>query len=169
MYIVFKAFGPHSHSAYYGYTQNENPLEGFLSGATRPYPTRKDVQLLQENHGDTSVIQIEMIDVCEDEMEAWIIRNEQRIVNSDTISGPTMFPGGIAERAMKERPETFEKWKKQTELSSCKTARDAYKLGKWTKDEIVSLGKQFGKQVIVKALDKLSPVDFDSKYYQNLI
>lgn len=169
MFTVFKAFGPYSNLSYYGYTQNENVLEGFLAGGTRSEVERADVRLIEANLGHSNLIEVEVIDVFEDEMDAWIVRNEQRALHSDSISGPTYFPGGIAERAAKEKPESVEGWKKRMEMKGAKTARQAYALGMWTKEQITTLGKVFSRSEIVNALDKLTPVEFDQKYKEYII
>lgn len=169
MFTVYRAFGPHSTLSYYGYSQGENVLEAFIAGGTRTETERADVRLINANNGDSTCIQIEVIDVFEDEMDAFIVRNEQRALHSDSISGPTYFPGGIAERAAKEKPESVEGWKRRMEMKGAKTARQAYALGMWTKDQIISLGKIFKREVIVKDLDKLTPVEFDQKYKEYII
>lgn len=169
MFTVFKATGPFTTLAYYGYSQNENVREGFLAGGTRSENERADVRLVQANNGDVDSITIEVIDVFEDEMDAFIVRNEQRALHSDSISGPTYFPGGIAERAAKEKPDSVEGWKRRMEMKGAKTARQAYALGMWTKEQIILLGNVFSRDEIVKALDKLSPVEFDLKYKEYII
>lgn len=169
MFTVYRAFGPHSTLSYYGYSQGENVLEAFIAGGTRTETERADVRLINANNGDSTCIQIEVIDVFEDEMDAFIVRNEQRALHSDSISGPTYFPGGIAERAAREKPESIEGWKKRMEMKGAKTARQAYALGMWTKEQIITLGKVFSRSEIVNALDKLTPVEFDLKYKEYII
>jgi hypothetical protein len=166
-FTVYRAFGPISPDSYYGYCESEDLTDTFLEGATRKDPLstkRGDVRLIEANGGDVSVMETEVLEIFEDEVEAFLCRNDLRARNPDSITGPTMFPGGIAARAAKEHPERMGAIQILVDQRDAKTAREAYQLGRWTLDTIKSLGNKFDKKVIVTDLDKLSPKQFSAKY-----
>jgi hypothetical protein len=170
VHIVYSIEGCHSAHAYYGYcagtdeTTQQNIKDAFLIGATRPDPERGDVRLFAENHQDETSLEVTIIDVFEEEMDAWLCRNEQRSLNHNAITGPTMFPGNIAARAAKEHPETLAQWAARLKQRGAKTARQAWALGLWTSEVIKELPLRFPKSQVMTDLDKLSPIEFSVKY-----
>ena len=169
MFTVYKVFGPHSPLAYYGYSQSEDPLQSFIGSAnSRKEPDRGDVRLLDINNGDVDSLQVEIIDVYDDEMDAFIIRNETRARETDSITGPTQFPGNIARRVEKERPEQLTECQRLMKMKNARSARRAYALGMWTIEQIKRVVYNVGRDEIRIALDVLSPVDFDLKYKQHM-
>lgn len=167
MYTVYKAHGPVQHTVYIGYVQGDeqDALRVFTSGATRPeHDDRAERRLLEVCNISVSNVQITVIDVFNDEFDAWMCRNEQRAIDGASITGPTMFPGNIAERANKEQPEKVAGWKKLIQARSAKTARSAWNLGLWSKDVVKSLVNVHGRDSIVKDLDILKPSEFATKY-----
>ena len=169
MYIVYRAFGKLSSLSYYGYQKGEEKEEVLLevlSDAKRP--DRKDSgisKLFVLNNEDESTFDVEIIEVCTDELEAFISRNEQRVSNYDSITGPTPWPMTMSRRAESEKPETMEQHRKRMKQRGAKTARQAYSLGLWTKsviDNLVSWSTD--KPQLKKDFDKLSPDEFAIKY-----
>ena len=167
MYIVYSIVGMKSSYVYYGYKQAdtiEECLEGFIKQSDRDDDNRGDRRLINENNGDLNVLTANIEEVYDDELDAWIKRNDLRVSDSHSITGPTQFPGHIAERAKKERPGTIEEWKQKLKIVGCKTARQAYALGMWSKENIKQLGQVCGRDMIIKDLDSLSPTNFKLKY-----
>lgn len=171
MFAVYRATGSVSNLSYYGYATvtEENAAEqaraSFLGGAQRSEMERADVRLFQANGADADNIRVTIIDVAEDEAEAWMLRNEQRATSVDTISGPTMFPGHIAERVAKEQPQKIANWKLAIKMRTQKTARDAYALGMWTIDQIKNLAANAPLSQIRKDLDTMTPDQFQVAYF----
>lgn len=165
MYIVYKITGTSTNLAYYGYCEGEtidDVRKTFLQGATRS-DERKDVEWLEANNNDTDV-KISIIDVCNDEVDAWASRNDQRSINIDSISQPSQWPLG-ASRRYKDDGVRSQKWKSKTSQLSAKTARQAYSMGLWNIAQIKELCVKHGKQVVVSDLDTLSPISFINKYF----
>lgn len=164
MFVVYRAHGPHSDKSYYGYGEGDDPREAFLKGAQRSDQERADVRLLQANRGDVDAIKVDIIDVFDNELDAWMLRNEVRERSADTISGPTMFPGNVAQRAAKEYPDRVKQWMK-SDVRNAKTAREAYALGKYTRQQLEALTATHPKKRVVYDLDHLTPQEFEQKYF----
>lgn len=167
MFTVYRAYGPKSNLSYYGYSQSDDVKTAFLDGAHRPDMDRADVRLYMANGEDDEVIKIEVIDAFDDEISAWMCRNDNRAVHPDSISGPTMFPCSIAERAMKDAPERIKQWKKAVDQWAAPTARAAWALGLWTAAQIKELTFSYPKKQIITDLDALNPQEFTFKYEMN--
>lgn len=163
-FIVYRIAGKLSGDAYYGYCKDEDPKASFLKGASRTEESRVDVKFLMANGDDPDNITAEILDVANDEIEAWATRNDYRATMIDTVSGPTMWPGRIAERVAKEQPDRVAKWKKSMQMRDARTAREAWNLGMWTQDTIKELATRYPIQQIVTDLDKLKPLQFAVKY-----
>jgi hypothetical protein len=166
MYAVYRASGRKSNLAYYGYASDvQSARESFLGGAKRPELSRADVRLLAANDGDPDNIVVDIVDVAPDEITAWTLRNDLRASSVDSISGPTMFPGNIAERAAKDHPEKFADWKAKIKMRQCPTARDAYALGMWTPAQISDLAKKHSRTLVIESLDKMTPDQFAVEFF----
>jgi len=170
MFIVYRATGPYSNLAYYGYAEGEDELdvrETFMTGATRgdaASADRGDVRFLEQNKNEQDMIRFQVLDVCADELEAFLRRNDERARNVDSITGPSMLPGNIAERAAAERPGRLTAMQQMLKARSAKTAREAWGLGMWTTATIRNLSAVFNKQQIILDLDALTPLEFQTKY-----
>lgn len=167
MFIVYRAFGTHSTQSYYAYAkgeEKEDALKTFLVGAHRT-EERGDSLLFMLNNQDELSMDIEILDVFEDELDAYMLRNELRVIHSDSITGPTPWPGNMARRAENERPEELEAYRKRLKIRGAKSARQAYALGLWTKAVIDNLASwSTNKPQLKKDFDKLSPSEFSIKY-----
>lgn len=170
MYIVYRVTGPHTSEAYYGYAEGSEMSDAkrtFVGGASRADATsvtRGDRRLVDSNNGDITSLRYECLDVFEDEVEAFIMRNDLRVTSVDSITGPTMFPGNIAERALKEKPDSVTSWSAMAKMRSARTAREAYNLGRWKFDAIRELAKKFKPVDVKRDLDNLTPDMFAAKY-----
>lgn len=165
MYIVYKITGTFTNLAYYGYCEGETADDvkhHFLKGATRS-DERKDVEWLENNNNDTD-IKVSIIDVCNDEVDAWASRNDQRSNNIDSFTQPTIWPLNASQH-FKDEGERSKKWKLKTSQLSAKTARQAYSMGLWNIAQIKELCLKHGKQVVVSDLDTMSPITFINKYF----
>lgn len=164
MFTVYRAFGDKTGDAYYGYCQGEDPKAAFMVGARRSELERADVRLFVANDENEEAIKVEVLDACNDEVEAWMSRNDFRASNIDSMTGPTYWPGNIAERASKEWPERVAEWKVKMQQREAKTAREAWALGMWTQEAVKALTKTHPRQQVVNDLDQLKPADFARKY-----
>jgi hypothetical protein len=166
MYTVYKAYGPEDDRVYYGYAQGteEDIARNFTAGVNRTDPDRAEKRMVDINGGDPADIKFEVVDVFADELDAWTMRNELRISDSQSLTGPTMFPGNILARAQKERPEQLEKWKAAMGMKEAKTAREAAQLGRWDQATVKALTTKFPRAEVVRDFDKLAPDAFASKY-----
>lgn len=170
VYVVYSIQGTHSPLAYYGYLMGNDDItpqtikQAVLKCANRPYPERGDVRIFNANQRDESVMTVEILDVFNDEVEAWMSRNEYRSLTHNAITGPTMFPGNIAERAAANYPDTIAKWKLRLQQRGAKTAREAWKLGMWASEIIKALPTKYNRDQVIHDLDKMSPIDFSIKY-----
>lgn len=166
MYTVYKAYGPTDPQVYYGYAQGteEDIARNFTAGVNRTDPDRAEKRLVDINGGDPADIKFEVVDVFNDELDAWTMRNDLRITDAQSLTGPTMFPGNILARAQKERPEKLAEWKKARGMADARTAREAAQLGRWDQQTIKGLSAKFPRKELVQDFDKLSPDAFGSKY-----
>lgn len=164
MFTVYRASGNKSDEAYYGYCQGEDPKASFLVGAHRSELERADVRLFMANGENEDNITVEVLDGCIDEVEAWMRRNDYRASSIDSMTGPTYWPGNIAERASKEFPERVADWKVKMQQRDAKNAREAWALGMWTQEAVKALTKTHPRQQVVNDLDHLKPADFARKY-----
>lgn len=160
MWSVFKAIGNQTDYVYIGYTSEDDVKKAFLTGALRPDLTRNDVRWLLENDNDTN-IKVDIVDVFKDEYDAWSNRNDLRSTDIDSFSNPTLWPIHCHRKAETTNPQNLEKWKKNSAMINAKTAREAYRLGAFTKDQLKSIKRD--KEIIVD-LDKLTPKQFCDKY-----
>lgn len=167
-FSVYKATGLHTNLAYYGYVHLEDPTEikhAFCSQASnRQEIHRGDIRLLTANKGDINSIEITIVEQFDNELDAWTKRNDLRVDHCDSITAPTPFPTGMAERCNQEKPETVNRWRERMAMRLAKTARQAYAMGMWSKDHIQGLAKIFKRDDVIKDLDKLTPDAFDQKY-----
>jgi hypothetical protein len=166
MYTVYKAYGPEDDRVYYGYAQGDEQAiaNNFRAGVNRTDPDRAEKRMVDINGGDPDSIKFEVVDVFTDELDAWTMRNDLRISDAQSLTGPTMFPGNILARAQKERPEKLLAWKQTKEFSAAKTAREAWSLGMWSQEAVKALTQKFPRAEVIKDLDKLNPTQFASKY-----
>ena len=168
MFVVYRATGVKSDGAYYGYAEGENPEKDFIVQASRTDRTRATNIMFNQNDCDEDNIKVEILDVFIDEMDAWITRNDYRAHMVDSVTEPTHFPLGIAERAKKEQPEKFSAWKRSVEVKSAKNARQAWAMGAWTQEAAKELCNVWSRTVVVKDLDSLNPLAFSKKYNLNM-
>jgi hypothetical protein len=166
MYTVYKAYGPEDDRVYYGYAQGDEQAiaNNFTAGVNRTDPDRAEKRLVDINGGDPDAIKFDVVDVFNDELDAWTMRNDLRISDAQSLTGPTMFPGNILARAQKERPEKLMAWKQTKEFSAAKTAREAWGLGMWSQEAVKALTQKFPRTEVIKDLDKMNPTQFASKY-----
>ena len=162
MFVLYSATGKNGFS-YYGYTKEEDFISDFRKHAIKKSEKSRASSILWEANGcDLKNFSFEIIEVFETEFEAWQARNDVRANESDSIVGPSLLPAVFVKDADNERLNV---WKKTIELHTAKTAREAFSLGKWTKDQVYSLVEKFQKSEIVRDLDKLSPMQFSFKYF----
>lgn len=171
MFILFKAYGKFNPTVYYGYKRDGEDIKKVIgqtlktnhSKAAITLENRADYRLV-EIHGGLDNIMIEEIDIFDTEEEAWCARNDLRVDDVDSITGPTPFPINLANRVEKKQPGLMAKWKKAHTLTKAKTAREAFRLGKWSNDQIKGLRANHSRKEIVKDLDGSSPNEFALKY-----
>lgn len=166
MYTVYKAYGPEDDRVYYGYAQGteEDIARNWNAGVNRTDPDRAEKRMVDINGGDPDSIKFEIVDVFSDELDAWTMRNDLRIGDAQSLTGPTMFPGNILARAQKERPEVLEKWKKAMGMKEAKTAREAAQQGRWDQDTLKALNGKFPRKELVNDFAKMPPDAFAAKY-----
>lgn len=166
MYTVYKAYGKNDPQVYYGYaTGTEDDIaRTFGAGVNRTDPDRAEKRLVAINGGDPAEIKFEIMDVFADELDAWVTRNDLRAQDSLSITGPTMFPPEVFNRAKKERPNAVAGWKTARDMNSAATAREAAALGKWDQATIKGLTAKYPRAEVVKDFDGLSPAAFGAKY-----
>lgn len=170
MYAVYKVTGMIDSVVYFGYANLEkgkNLTAHFLYSAKHICGIKTTcgaTRMFELNDSDPEMIQVDLIDEFEDELEAWAARNSMRAMHTNSITGPTLMPWGITERAMEIMPEKIEEWKRATKIREAKTAREAWRLGKWADDAVKSLGNKFNKKSVIQDLDELNPAAFEMKY-----
>ena len=166
MFIVYRANETKTRTSYYGYCTGDSPKESFLIGAMRHNPERAAARrLFAIVDKDESRVQVEILEEHDNELDAWIGRNNYRATCSDAITGPSNWPSYMFERAQKEVPKTDEMWNERIKQRGAKTAREAWATGMWSNESIKDLSKTHPRQQVISDLDKLSPTEFDRKYF----
>lgn len=160
-FYVYKATGAHTPYVYYGYSQVADVAKVFF-GAGDEEVGRGSSQLIRANKWDKESIKVEMIDIFDNQYEAWVARNDLRAQDSKSIVGPSHLPTAYMSHAVKTIPEKVKQWK--VNVADLKTARDAFSAGRWAKDVIQNLAKKFKREQVINDLDTLSPEEFAGKY-----
>lgn len=169
MYTVYKAYGRNDPQVYYGYAQGteEDVARTWMAGVNRTDPDRAEKKLVALNGGDPDEIKFEVVDVFADELDAWVMRNDLRLQDSQSITGPTMFPPEVLNRAKKERPEKVEGWKKAMGMKDARTAFEAGKMGRWPSDILQMIAANLPKsehRQLRNDFDRMAPDAFAAKY-----
>ncbi len=169
-FIVYKAAGKKSGTAYYGYvrgSKEQDAREAFFAGANRNDEGRGTTRLLAQNNDDPDLITFELLDQVDDELEAWMLRNDYRSANADAITGPTMYPPDAIKRAKALAPERVMSWKRKIVPKLEKTAR-SYVNGNpgFPLADLKAIATTPALKVqVTKDLDQLSPMEFEQKYF----
>lgn len=169
IYIVYKVSAPNTDLVYYSYSKSEDLKKAFLVGASRQdNPDRGDVRMLNAA-GDEDKLKFDMVDVFNDEIEAFITRNDLRMQDAMAITGPSNFPGLIFDRIMAQRPDAPSRWKASAELN-VSTVREAMlnpESGYAFKD-VKALRDSMNKAqaaALVKDVDTMLHPQFKQKYF----
>lgn len=161
-HIVYKVTGKYTEYTYYGYCDSKlDPREAFLTGATRQEEDRGDVRFIYENSKAVHELTVTALHTYDDELDALVSRNNHRAGDHYSITGPTMFPGGIASRA---GDHDLARWRLHAKLRQAKTAKEAYQQGAFGYNKIKELCSKFGREKILSDLDYLSPSQFSYQY-----
>ena len=172
-FIVYQVSSPNTDKVYYSYTKGPDIQKAFLTGAERSNePDRGDVRMMSAA-GDVSDLRFKMLDVFDDEMAAFMERNDYRAKDPQSITGPTHFPATIFARARATDPDRVKRWKLIGDINSA-TARQA--MGDEFKNvaaydfadikQLVAADSSI-KQQLAQDLDALSYSDFKKKYFPN--
>lgn len=168
-FTVYQVTSPNTDRTYYGYTVGHNVEEAFRKGAGRDAePDRGDVRMLNVA-GDA--IRVKALDIFNDEIEAFMERNDLRARDPMSITGPTNFPVSMFQRARSIDPERVKRWKLAGDINTV-TAREAmgpeYKdVAAYSHADIKALvaAKPELRQQLIKDLDTLYYPDFKAKYF----
>lgn len=169
IYIVYKVSAPTTDSVYYSYSKSEDLKKAFLAGAQRQdNPDRGDVRMLNAA-GDDDKLKFDMVDVFNDEIEAFVTRNDLRAQDAMSITGPSNFPATIFERIVAMRPDAPVRWKAAVELNSA-TVREAMLIpdSGYTFDDVKKLRGGMNKAqaaTLVKDVDAMLHPQFKQKYF----
>lgn len=165
MHHVYLISGTTDDFVYIGYCPADatSPLDHFLVG-TRRSDDRADIRFMQEHGNDANTLTATILETVDNEWEAHTLRNEHRANHIYSFTGPTHWPSGSYDRAMKENPERVEAANDRWTARSKKTARDAYAAGLWTKDQVKEFATKHGRDQIIADLDALTPNEFLIKY-----
>jgi hypothetical protein len=163
MYVVYKVSADSTDSVYYGYTIGEDVKKAFMVGANRQAePDRGDVRMINQAGGEDN-LRFQMVDVFDNEIEAFVARNDARASDGASITGPSHFPASVYQRALKDYPEKAKMWKLDAGQT---TAREAMANGMFTFDTLKALVAQNPsiKNQLKIDLDKMLYTDFKTKY-----
>jgi hypothetical protein len=170
MFTVIKVTNSCTNQTYYGYSAGDDIeviKKQFLHNATGANALRGDVKVLNGCNHDDLVFTVH--DVCDTEEEAHLIRNEARVEDIDSVTGPSVLPIAINTAATKMFLERAEALNTRIDMLNSKTARQAFANGLWSGNQIQSLLKKFSRADVVRDLDKLTPVVFSSRYNSHMV
>lgn len=165
MYIVYSATGKEATHTYYGYGKIDEYQQNFLTNAKTYNLDRGDARLLDELGNDESKVCFEIIETVATEFEAWMLRNELRTHNKDSITPPSFFPTTHTRDMEQQNKEMLQTWQKHAKCLGKQTARQAWADGLWNNQEMKNLCVIFPKQMVLKDLDDLTPFEFNAKYF----
>lgn len=111
--------------------------------------------MLDANNGDSDSLVFVIVESFEDEADAHNARNEARERDANSIVGPSVFPTDVHARAIGKR---------SYKMTKIKTAREAWAAGLFTNDQIKGAANKLGRQVVLEALDLMSPMNFENMY-----
>jgi hypothetical protein len=171
-YVVFQVTSPKTDKVYYGYTIGRDVRKAFLAGAERSNePDRGDVRMMMAAGDDIEGLRFKLLDVFDDELTAFMARNDARAGDGQSITGPTNFPTAVFQRAKALDPERVRKWKITGDINSA-TAREAMgdefkSVAAYTFADLKQLTTQHPeiKKQLTADLDKLSYPQFKTKYF----
>lgn len=163
MFTLFSASAKNG-MVYFGYTNEDCVEHEFLKHAKKSTPgeNRGTSTIWKQNGENIKNFEFEIIDFFETEFDAWQARNDIRSTSAESISGPTLLPLTFLSNTEIKKVEN---WKKSIQFKKCKTARNAFALGKWTKEEMNNLLTKFHKKTIIMDLDRMNPTQFEMKYF----
>ena len=161
MFTVYKITGEVSPLVYIGYCEGDNPLKSFSIGANRPDADRKDVAFL-DLQGDR-VAAIVLLQV-ETEYEAFVERNRLRGNIAESFTAPSAWPQSMWSRMDSTSKETLSKQIADWNKWQLPTARAAYEEKLWDMKDLEGARQKHGRQCIIDALLKLSPLEFHLQY-----
>lgn len=174
MFYVYKVSVDGYPTSYYGYCDSSNhPKKTFLVGATRDDEDRADNRWFQDAAGgDEELLKIDIIDLVDDEYEAFTARNDLRASNPDSATPPHHFPPHLHRRAKEQDPDRAKKWNSSVEFSTMRSqgrkAREFYQKGYWTQQQIMALATHFNRADVLRDLDYLTADQFQQKYSEYL-
>lgn len=161
IFYVYKATGEHTPYVYYGYSKDENVQHAFAKQGDDEVG-RGSAQMIRANKWDQASIKVQIVDMFDNQYEAWVARNDLRADDPKSIVKPSHLPTSFLQHALEVTPEKVKTWK--VDYIQAKTARDAYSQGRWPNHLISSLAAKFKKSDIVRDLDGMTPRDFELKY-----
>lgn len=173
-YIVYQVSSPATDRVYYGYgvgQSMEDVQQTFLGGAGRESdPDRGDVRMVQAAGGADN-LRFKLVDAFDNEIEAFMERNDQRSRDRYSITGPTNFPVSMFQRAKAIDPERVRNWKLAGDINSV-SGREAMgeqyaKLAKYTFNDVKALvaADPSIKKQLMHDLDNLLYPQFVKKYF----
>lgn len=165
MHHVYQISGSNNNEVYIGYCPEDemSVLDHFLKRIDGS-DDRGDSRFVNEQGGDTAALTATILETVDNEWEAHTLRNEYRAQNPYSYTGPTHWPMGAYERAMQEAPDRVQAANDRWKARSCKTARDAWAAGLWTKEQVKTFADKHGRSQVVADLDSLTPNEFLIKY-----
>lgn len=166
MFQLYRITGRQTPHVYYGYCPIEqDPSVAFAAQANRhDLGERGAKMLVVDNNNEIDTLESEQLNVYDYELDAFLARNEERARDPLAITGPSLFPASVYDRAAKEQPERVKHIASTMKARNCSTAREAYALGAFAFAHIKELSAEHGKGIIVADLDKMSPTRFADKY-----
>lgn len=164
MFTIYRVTGSTTRHAYYGYAAGSltDAQKTFSVGANRSDSERIDVQFAER----AGVLSFESLSECEDEGLAMVIRNEYRVADTNSISGPTNWPAMVHRAAHDQYGDRAERPVQLYKAMQKPTARDAYAAGAFTTAALRTSvsAKGAARDDVAADLDLLSPREFIEKY-----
>lgn len=171
--VVFKVSSPNTDKVYYGYSIKGDVERTFLAHAGGDHnadPDRGDGRMIHAA-GGTENLRYSIVDAYPNEIEAFVARNDARVHDSASITGPSMFPGAVFKRASAEFPDRVRGWSKSNDLNSM-TARDAMNpdhggnpVYKYQDIKDIVAATPDIKRQLINDLDQLTYPAFVKKYF----
>lgn len=171
MYHVYRVSGNKTNRVYYGYHVGEPDIQKltvkFVSTASVPTRISNAHHFLAENDGDRD-IKLVVLESFVEEVDAFLLRNHLRAEDVMSVGSPSWLPHEMHERALRRDPQRTRNIITVNDVINkrreCKTARQAWVAGMFTKDQILTTACVYGKSQVMNDLDKMNPFDFAHKY-----
>lgn len=169
-FVVFKVTSPNTHYVYYGYGQENSYDHHFERFLANQQSDRGEAQFIRAAGGHHKFLRFHELDITHDEYDAFLLRNDYRSRDPNSITGPSALPGTMWARVKEQNPEKIKAWEAAKQKAPKQTGSNPVKhnINKATAKEAMDKTK-FGNQAVYDTRRLKSLVGTNSTLRQDVI